>query len=73
MSILVTFHDVIFYAKAKRWVVVMHKEMESLYKNEGWKLVKPLKCRSIVGCKWIFKKKITFILSDGRSCDRLST
>ncbi|KAL9256969.1 Retrovirus-related Pol polyprotein from transposon TNT 1-94-like protein [Drosera capensis] len=35
----------------------MGEEMESLYKNETWELVKLPKGRRVVGCKWIYKKK----------------
>jgi hypothetical protein len=36
----------------------MVKEMESLYKNETWDLVKLPSGRNIVGSKWVFKKKM---------------
>ena len=35
----------------------MQEEIESLYKNETWVLVKLLARQRIVGCKWIFKIK----------------
>ena len=35
----------------------MQEEIESLYKNETWVLVKPPTRQRIVGCKWIFKIK----------------
>nr|KYP54550.1 Retrovirus-related Pol polyprotein from transposon TNT 1-94 [Cajanus cajan] len=35
----------------------MKEEMESLQKNQTWKLVKLPKGRHVVGCKWIFKRK----------------
>ena len=35
----------------------MKEEMESLYKNQTWKLVELSKGRHVVGCKWIFKRK----------------
>ena len=35
----------------------MNEEMKSLHKNGTWVLVKPLKGKKIVGCKWVFKMK----------------
>ena len=35
----------------------MQEEIESLYKNKTWVLVKPPARKRIVGCKWIFKIK----------------
>ena len=41
---------------ALQWIAAMGEEMESLRKNQTWGLVKVLKERRIVGCKWVFKK-----------------
>jgi hypothetical protein len=38
------------------WTMV--EEMESLYKNETWDLVKLHSGRNIVGSKWVFKKNM---------------
>ncbi|GKV27145.1 hypothetical protein SLEP1_g36348 [Rubroshorea leprosula] len=35
----------------------MTEEIESLHKNQTWKLVKPPKGQRIVGCKWVFRRK----------------
>ena len=35
----------------------MGEEMQSLYKNRVWELVKVPEGRKLIGCKWIFKKK----------------
>nr|KYP59892.1 Retrovirus-related Pol polyprotein from transposon TNT 1-94 [Cajanus cajan]KYP59910.1 Retrovirus-related Pol polyprotein from transposon TNT 1-94 [Cajanus cajan] len=35
----------------------MGEEMESLHKNQTWKLIKLPKGRHVAGCKWIFKRK----------------
>ena len=35
----------------------MHEEMDSLIKNNTWKLVPKPKNKKIIGCKWIFKRK----------------
>ncbi|KAH9291902.1 hypothetical protein KI387_042909 [Taxus chinensis] len=41
----------------KFWKKAMEEEMESLYKNNTWDLVKLPPGRKQVGCKWVFKKK----------------
>ena len=40
-----------------KWLFSMQEEIESLYKNKTWVLVKPPARKRIVGCKWIFKIK----------------
>ncbi|KAK3017340.1 hypothetical protein RJ639_007521 [Escallonia herrerae] len=35
----------------------MSDEMESLYKDQTWELVKPPLSQKIVGCKWVYKKE----------------
>jgi hypothetical protein len=40
------------------WLEAMEGEMTSLDKNETWILVPLPKGRKVVGCKWVFKKKI---------------
>jgi hypothetical protein len=39
------------------WKVAMDEEMESLKKNETWKLVKLPKGKRVIGCKWVYAKK----------------
>jgi hypothetical protein len=36
----------------------MEEELQSLYKNRTWNLVKHPKDKNVVGCWWVFKKKI---------------
>ena len=41
-----------------KWMTAMQEEFESLLKNGTWQLVdKPKGCK-VVGCKWVFKKKL---------------
>ncbi|KAA0045569.1 putative retroelement pol polyprotein [Cucumis melo var. makuwa] len=45
----------------KSWVVTkeaMNDELNSLYKNDTWKLVKKPHGKSMIPCKWVFKKKM---------------
>jgi hypothetical protein len=44
--------------EGKLWKDSMVEEMESLYKNETWDLVKLPSGRNLVGRKWVFKKKM---------------
>ncbi|GKV50375.1 hypothetical protein SLEP1_g57082 [Rubroshorea leprosula] len=39
------------------WLVAVTEEIESLHKNQTWKLVMPPKGQRIVGCKWVFRRK----------------
>ncbi|KAG8498600.1 hypothetical protein CXB51_004852 [Gossypium anomalum] len=42
---------------SEKWMFAMQEEMESLYKNRTWDLVKLPKGKKVVPCKWVFKKK----------------
>jgi hypothetical protein len=42
--------------EGKLWKDAMVEEMESLYKNETWDLVKLPSGRNFFGSKWVFKK-----------------
>ncbi|KAG8473168.1 hypothetical protein CXB51_035114 [Gossypium anomalum] len=42
---------------SEKWMFAMQEEMESLYKNKTWDLVKLPKGKKTVHCKWVFKKK----------------
>ena len=40
------------------WIQAMKEEFESLISNKTWVLVEKAEFRKIVGCKWVYKKKI---------------
>jgi len=44
--------------EAAKWKEAMDSEIKSMYDNQVWNLVDQQPGRKIVGCKWIFKKKI---------------
>ncbi|KAE8725550.1 GDP-mannose transporter GONST1 [Hibiscus syriacus] len=43
--------------QSKKWIVVVHDELNALQQNRTWALVQLLEGRSVVGCKWLFKIK----------------
>jgi len=53
----VTYREAITSNESSQWIGVMNEELQSLYKNRTWELVKPLKGQKVIGCKWVFKKK----------------
>nr|KYP74269.1 Retrovirus-related Pol polyprotein from transposon TNT 1-94 [Cajanus cajan] len=44
-------------SEKQQWKCAMEEELESLRKNNTWRLVDLPKDQKIVGCKWVFKKK----------------
>ena len=42
---------------AQEWLKAMDREMESMYSNSVWSLVKAPKGVKPIGCKWIYKRK----------------
>ncbi|GKV43027.1 hypothetical protein SLEP1_g50368 [Rubroshorea leprosula] len=52
-----TYREAITSKESPYWLVAMTKEIESLHKNQTWKLVMPPKGQRIVGCKWVFRRK----------------
>lgn len=52
-----TYRDAVTGKEKEKWLVAMNEEMQSLHKNETWRLVVRPSNSRVVGCKWIFKKK----------------
>ncbi|KAH9751015.1 hypothetical protein KPL71_014114 [Citrus sinensis] len=52
-----TYKEVVSGRDSERWIKAMKEEIESLYKNNTWKLVKKPDNMKVVGCKWIYKIK----------------
>jgi len=49
------------------WYQAMQDEMDALYTNQTWELVPQTDHMNVIGCKWVFKTKLT---ADGK-LDRL--
>ena len=43
----------------KKWRHAMEAEMQSLKKNDVWELARLPKDRKVIGCKWVYKTKVT--------------
>ena len=43
---------------AHHWVKVMKSELDLMYSNQVWDLVKTPNGIKPVGCKWVYKRKI---------------
>ncbi|KAL2517002.1 cysteine-rich RLK (RECEPTOR-like protein kinase) 8 [Abeliophyllum distichum] len=52
-----TYKEAIEYPKSKSWIETMKEEMDSLIKNETWKLVNKSENQIVVQCKWLYKFK----------------
>jgi hypothetical protein len=52
-----TYTEAISCDDSAKWLIAMQEEVESLYKNRTWDLVKLPKDKKIVGYKWVFKKR----------------
>ena len=53
-----SYKEAISSKNATDWVFSMNEEFQSLERNHTWTLMKPLSGKRIVGCKWVFKKKV---------------
>ncbi|KAL0367426.1 UNVERIFIED_CONTAM: hypothetical protein Sradi_3632700 [Sesamum radiatum] len=41
-----------------KWLEAMKSEMDSMGSNQVWTLVDPPKGARLVGCKWVYKRKL---------------
>ena len=55
-----TFREVAESSENERWKGAMEEEMQSLHKNNTWKLAQLPKGKKAIGCKWVFAKKEGF-------------
>ena len=52
-----TYEEAMNDIDAHHWVKAMKSELDSLYSNQIWDLVKALNGIKPVGCKWVYKRK----------------
>ena len=52
-----TYEGAINDIDAYDWVQAMKSELDSMYSNQVWDLVKVPKGIKLVGCKWVYKRK----------------
>ena len=55
-----TYNEAVKSSEAQKWREAMNDEMQSLLKNQTWKLADLPKGKKAIGCKWIFAKKEGF-------------
>lgn len=60
-----TYKAAISASESAQWLAAMGEEMESLHKNQIWKLVRLPAHRKVVTCKWVFKKKEGMSAAEG--------
>jgi len=53
----VRYEQAINCPEKKKWKHAMSEEMDSLFRNQTWDLVKKPQGQKLVSCKWIFKHK----------------
>ena len=53
-----TYTEAIMSRDSNKWLEAMKSEMDSLYSNQVWTLVDAPEGVTLIGCKWIYKKKI---------------
>ena len=58
-----TYKEAVRSREKDRWIKAMQEELDSLLKNKTWVLVTRKVMQKLIGCKWIFKKKVE--ASDG--------
>ena len=58
LSELGSYTEAINGSEKLEWLQAMKEEIQSLLNNKTWILVDKAEFRKIIGCKWVFKKKI---------------
>ena len=52
-----TYEEAILDVNSDKWLEAMKSEIDSMYANQVWTLVKAPEGVKPIGCKWVFKKK----------------
>ena len=56
-----SYQEAINSPDSKKWLEAMKSEMQYMYDNQVWNLIDPTDSLKIIGCKWVFKKKLTWM------------
>ena len=57
-----TYDEAMLDIDSEKWIEVMKSEIDSMHSNQVWTLVDSSEDNILIGCKWIYKRKIR---SDG--------
>jgi hypothetical protein len=52
-----TYKEAVRCGDSENWISAMHKEIQSLEKNNTWEVIPLPKKKKTISCKWIFKRK----------------
>ncbi|KAL5850870.1 hypothetical protein ACOSQ4_008883 [Xanthoceras sorbifolium] len=55
-----TYQEAVQSSEEEKWRNAMNEEMQSLHKNQTWKLASLPKGKKAIGCKWVYAKKEGF-------------
>ena len=53
-----TYSKAVMSSDSDKWLNAMKSKIDSMYANQIWTLVDELQGVTLIGCKWICKKKI---------------
>jgi hypothetical protein len=53
-----TYIEAMMGPDSKKWLGAMESEIQSMHDNQVWNLVDPIDGVRLIGCKWVFKKKM---------------
>ena len=56
-----SYQEAINSPDSEKWQEAMKSEMQSMYDNQVWTLINPTDSLKTIGCKWIFKKILTWM------------
>jgi histone deacetylase 1/2 len=56
-----TYYEAIQSGEAQQWKQAMDEEINALLQNRTWELVELPKGARVIGCKWVYKKKLNQI------------
>ena len=53
-----SYRDAMNDPDSEKWLEAMKSKMDAMYANQVWTLVDQPESVRLIGCKWVFKKKI---------------